>query len=295
MNLNKIHNQNTSDKHCSNILLTVDLEDWFQVENLRHAFPIEKWESCELRIEHSTRVLLDLFGRFDIKATFFILGWIAERRPEIVREIHAKGHEIASHGFNHELTYLSSTSTLRHDLSRSKKLIEGVTGATVMGYRAPSFSVTPELLNCLAELGYQYDSSYNSSRLNRRYGRLDDFVGNGDGVFPQKIGGVMELPVSNLTIGGMTLPWGGGGYFRLLALPIFKWGVSRILKKTGRYVFYCHPWEVDPGQPKVKKTLLSNRFKHYINLNKTLNRLERFIMDFKDHTFVTCSQYLCLT
>ena len=146
----------------STILITVDLEDWFQVENLRSSFPHSTWESCEHRLEGPVSALLEVFDRHEVRCTFFVLGWLAERYPELIREIASNGHEIASHGYNHQLCTDLSAQELREDLQKSKILIEGITGKAVAGYRAPSFSITSELVKFLGDLGYNYDSSYNS-------------------------------------------------------------------------------------------------------------------------------------
>ncbi len=274
------------------MIITVDVEDWFQVENLRLAYPTEKWNTCSLRVKENTRELLDLFEEFHVEATFFVLGWVAERCPDLVQEIKSRNHEIASHGYGHQLCSSLSINTLREDLAKSKTLLEDITGETVLGYRAPSFSVTEESLKVLAELGYKYDSSYNSFALHNRYGRIGDVLRanpTGTLVSPQ---GVIEFPVSNLTFGPFTLPWGGGGYFRLYPPAIFKWGVKRILRESKPYIFYAHPWEIDSTQPRVNELFFFNRFRHYINLHKTFNRMRHFLLGFSENRFVACRTYL---
>ena len=276
------------------ILITVDTEDWFQVENLRPAFPIETWDCLELRLEKSTSLLLDLFDKHDIQATFFVLGWIAERLPHLVSGIQKRGHEIASHGYNHELCSDLAPETLREDLLRSKTLLEDISSRPVVGYRAPSFSVTGDLMDALGELGFRYDSSYNNFTMNKRYGQANGFFQPGnEGCLVAK-NGIVELPISNLNIGGQTIPWGGGGYFRLYPPSVFASGVSRILEDKDYYNFYCHPWELDPDQPRAAGIGMLSRFRHYLNLDKTLNRLDRFLQRFKDCKFITCSKYLKL-
>lgn len=276
------------------ILITVDVEDWFQVENLRPAFPFESWNSCELRVERNTHVLLNLLDRHHVQATFFVLGWLAERLPNLVTEIHKRGHEIASHGYNHELCSGLVCATLREDLLRSKATLEDITGQPILGYRAPSFSVTHDLIETLGELGFRYDSSYNNFAMNKRHGQANGFFQPSQGDQLVAKNGIVELPISNLNIGGQTIPWGGGGYFRLYPPSVFFSGVAHILNNKGYYNFYCHPWEFDPDQPRANGIGALSRFRHYLTLDKTLTRLNRFLHRFKDCKFRTCSQYLGL-
>jgi len=282
------------------ILITIDVEDYFQVENLRPFFPHSTWEKCDLRVESSTHRLLDLFDRHSVKATFFFLGWIAERCPGLVREVRNRGHEIASHGYHHQVTFELSKEELRDDLYRSKCLLEDLTGERVLGYRAPKFSLSRNVLDSLAELGYQYDSSYNA---------ISGFFSNngstggpepsplmhsltdspGTPSFPVTI---QEIPISSLRIGGMSIPLGGGGYFRLWPTSWFERGAAHILRSEGRYVFYLHPWELDHDQPRVKEAGGLRRFKHYLNLDRTLDRFDHFLTRFESSSFRTCTEYL---
>jgi polysaccharide deacetylase family protein (PEP-CTERM system associated) len=278
----------------SYILLTVDVEDWFQVENLRLHFPPHTWDSCEFRVEDNTHILLDLFDHFHVSATFFVLGWIAERCPGLVKEIKTRGHEVASHGYGHRLCYKLSSSELKKDLYRSKALLEDITGKPVYGYRAPSFSITQELVDILKELGYRYDSSYNDFSIHSRYGKMDsnrqhfpNERSNGENSFA-------ELPISNLKLCGKSIPWGGGGYFRLLPFWLFKQGVVQILRRQEYYLFYCHPWEFDPDQPRVEGMRLDRRFRHYVNLAETSDRMRCLLSSFRQHKFITCSRFLAL-
>ena len=276
----------------SYILFTVDVEDWFQVENLRCRFPPDSWDSCEFRVERNTTVLLDLLDGFRVSATFFVLGWIAERLPGLVREIQARGHEVASHGYGHQLCYDISHSELREDLYRSRSTLENITGQPVRGYRAPSFSITGELMNLLEELGYRYDSSYNDFSLHDRYGRVDSIRRYMPNHGLNEKDGLVELPVSNLKLGGSCIPWGGGGYFRLWPSWMFRQGVKQILRRQGYYLFYCHPWELDPDQPRVDGMRWDRRFRHYVNLSETAKRIENFLNEFRQHEFMTCSEFL---
>ncbi|MBN2246954.1 MAG: DUF3473 domain-containing protein [Candidatus Aminicenantes bacterium] len=327
------------------ILLTIDVEDWFQVENFKDCIPSSSWDSCELRVERNTHRLLDLFDSVgiqpqakrssseavldqsdprakrssntpDLRATFFVLGWIAERLPNLIREIHARGHEVASHGYNHCLCNECSLEELRQDLTDSRKNLEDLIGAPVLGYRAPSFSISNDILKIIQDSGYLYDSSYNSFGLHGRYGKINLNANAKNGIayqIPVNSSGesaleksvkrhyFFELPISNLQfniqhstfkIKNLILPWGGGGYFRLTPFFAFKMGVESILKKDHTYLFYCHPWEIDPEQPKVKTAPLSYKFRHYINLKKTHSRLTKLISTFQDYRFMTCRQYI---
>jgi polysaccharide deacetylase family protein (PEP-CTERM system associated) len=284
------------------ILITIDVEDWFQVENFKPWISYESWGSRELRVERNVHTLLDLFDAVSLfpssgmpaapKATFFVLGWIAQRLPHLVREIHNRGHEVASHGFSHALCATQPLGDLKKDLSQSRQLLEEMIGARVHGYRAPSFSVNDDVLQVIEDAGYLYDSSFNSFELNSRYGRLNLADNPRGGVLHLVSPGFFELPVSNLKFGTATLPLGGGGYFRLLPFPFFRLGVHRVLEKEGSYLFYLHPWEIDPEQPRVKEADFSFKFRHYVNLGSTLSKLKRLITSFPKANFSTCRQFI---
>lgn len=286
------------------ILLTIDVEDWFQVENLKGFIPFSSWPFCESRVERNTHLLLDLLDSASggkgkepgdsgnrPGATFFILGWIARRLPGLVREIASRGHEIASHGFTHDLCHLCSRDHLRLDLSRSKEILEDIIGDEVIGYRAPSFSIGVEVLEVLRECGYKYDSSFNPFAGNPRHGRLK-LAPNGGGIVSHALPSLYELPISNLKIGKFIMPTGGGGYFRLLPSAFFKRAARAILKNEGAYLFYMHPWEMDPEQPRIKDLPFSLRFRHYVNLDKTAAKLADLMAEFADCRFLTCRGYL---
>ncbi|MBW1720237.1 MAG: DUF3473 domain-containing protein [Deltaproteobacteria bacterium] len=278
----------------SYILLTVDVEDWFQVENLRPHFPSNSWDSCEFRVENNTHVLLNLFDTFHVSATFFVLGWIAERFPGLVKEIKTRGHEVASHGYGHQLCYDLSSSELKKDLYRSKSVLEDIIGQPVHGYRAPCFSITQELVDLLKEFGYRYDSSYNDFSMHSRYGKIDNIQQHFPNARLNGENSFTELPISNLTLCGKSIPWGGGGYFRLWPFWLFKKGVAQILQRQEYYLFYCHPWEFDPDQPRVDGMRMGRRFRHYVNLTETLERMNNFLTSFCQHEFLTCSRFLAL-
>ena len=227
-----------------------------------------------------------------LRATFFVLGWLAERLPHLVREIRNRGHEIASHGFEHCLCGECSEDDLTKDLGRSKKLLEDIIAGGVYGYRAPSFSIDEHILSLIKDAGYTYDSSYHSFSRHGRYGRLN-LSGNGRHLIKVSAENTFyELPVSNLTLAGRVLPWAGGGYFRLVPFTVFKRGIQAILEKDGVYVFYMHPWEIDPEQPRVEEAPASFKFRHYVNLNKTFTKLQKLLKAFGHCRFITCSDYL---
>ena len=276
------------------ILLTIDVEDWFQVENFKSYIDFSTWNSFELRVERNTHLILDLLDTFSSKpkATFFILGWIAERLPALVRHILERGHEVGSHGGNHHLCTTLDKSQLARDLLSSKNLIEDIIGQAVYGYRAPSFAINDQILEMIKQAGYLYDSSYNSFSAHGRYGSINlSKAAKNDGSY-QLDKYFYELPVSNLNLGEKTIPLGGGGYFRLYPLSFFKQGLKRVLKKDKAFIFYAHPWEFDPNQPKVHQASRKFQLRHYINLNKTENKLHKLITAFTDCDFVTCQSYL---
>jgi len=277
------------------ILITIDVEDWFQVENLRPWFPPSSWASCELRAEKNNPPVARPFDRQSIKATFFILGWIAERLPDLVREIAKQGHEVASHGYGHFMCDQVSEKELKDDLVKSKTLLEKILGSEIQGYRAPNFSIHDRALNLVQECGYQYDSSYNNFNRHGRYGKITLHENQKQGIAYAFENHFYELPVSNLNFGQAIIPWGGGGYFRLLPPWLYKAGLRHSLKQNNAFVFYMHPWEIDPGQPRVKNVSGLNGWKHYLNLDKTYDRLEDLIQSFRHCEFITCSQYLSKT
>lgn len=276
------------------ILLTFDVEDWFQVENFKSYIPFSDWDRCDLRVWKNTLKILDLLDTSPVKpkATFFILGWVAKKLPALVREILAHGHEVASHGMGHNLCQTLSKDILSQDLVESKALLEDILGTAVRGYRAPSFSINHSALELVKQAGYEYDSSYNNFSGNTRYGRLalQGWQSKG-GVF-QLENGLFEIPVSNLNLGQRTFPLGGGGYFRLFPFALFKWGMQQVVKRETVFVFYAHPWEVDPGQPRVHQASPGFRFRHYINLGRTTSKLKSLLEHFSSLDFITCSQMI---
>jgi polysaccharide deacetylase family protein (PEP-CTERM system associated) len=258
--------------------LSFDIEDWFQVENLKEVISCKDWDCCELRVIQNTRRILRLLSNYETHATFFILGWVAEKCPSLIKEIADNGHEIASHGYGHELIYKLTPESFYKDLQRSKEVLESITSNQVIGYRAPSFSITPEsdwAIDVLKDLGFAYDSSIFPTSFHNRYGF------NGASSLPFRFGnGLLEIPLSTYRFGKANFPLAGGGYFRLFPYAYFRHFFQRLNKQGRPIVFYLHPWELDPGQPKMK-VRFNYRLRHYINLEKTEKRLENLLGDFK--------------
>ncbi len=261
--------------------LTVDVEDYFHVSALSKAIHPESWDSLECRVTESTHRLLALFERSGVTATFFVLGWVAERHPQLVRDIARSGHEIACHGFSHRLVYEQSRAEFYSETLRSKGLLEDITGSPVMGYRAASYSIVQKslwALDVLVELGFLYDSSIFPVR-HDRYGipgaeRTPHLMKTPGG------SSIVEWPLATARVLGCNLPVAGGGYFRLLPYWLSRWGLRSINhRETRPFIFYLHPWEIDPDQPRVSAGVLS-RFRHYTNLHKCEERLQHLLKDF---------------
>jgi len=261
--------------------LSFDIEDWFQVENLKGVISYDEWEGKELRVRQNTEKILGLLDKKGTKATFFILGWIADKCPKLVERIALQGHEIASHGFSHELIYNMTHEAFREDVRRSKALLEDITGKRVVGYRAPSFSVTSEslwALDILKDEGYEFDSSIFPINFHNRYG----FTDCATSPFRWQ-NGLIEIPLAVYRVANIALPLAGGGYFRLLPYAYFKFFLKRLNRNNQSFTFYLHPWELDPDQPRVRLPL-GYRFRHYVNLKSTQRCLGRLIEDFKCDT-----------
>ncbi len=259
--------------------MSIDVEDWFQVENLRPAITRSSWDDCESRIERNTDRMLEMIARHDLRCTFFVLGLVAERAPQLVKRIAEAGHEIASHGYGHEMLHEIGRDAFRRDVDRARKLLEDLTGRRVRGYRAPSFSITDWAIDLLQETGHEYDSSAYPTIAHDRYGRLSGIEGEEPVV--ELRSGFSEVCISCLKLGRKGLPWGGGGYFRLLPYRVFRAGIRRILESDRPYVFYIHPWEIDAEQPRVKGLKRTHRFRHYINLDKGEARFGSLLRDFE--------------
>jgi polysaccharide deacetylase family protein (PEP-CTERM system associated) len=260
--------------------MTVDVEDYFQVAAFDGCIPREDWSRWPARVEGNTRRILELFDERGVHATFFTLGWVAERWPALVRDIAASGHEIASHGFGHERLTALDRVAFRDGIVRTKRLLEDVSGTQVSGYRAPSWSIGPTTLWAheeLREAGYRYSSSIVPIR-HDLYGMpaAPRFA------FVAGASGLLEVPATTVRFWGRNWPCGGGGFFRLLPYPLFSRGLKRVNGKERRpTVFYFHPWEIDPGQPRVPGVSLKNRTRHYLNLKHMAPRVGRLLRDFR--------------
>jgi polysaccharide deacetylase family protein (PEP-CTERM system associated) len=260
--------------------LTVDVEDYFHVSAFADTISSSDWGNHPLRVEESTRRLLDLFDERQIRATFFVLGWVAERTPDLVKDIAARGHEVACHGYSHQLVYNQKPEIFREETLRSKALLEDLIQSAVYGYRAASYSITVRsrwALDIIAEAGFAYDSSIFPVR-HDRYGMP------GTPEYPYRLETpaghmLLEFPLSTTNLFGYRLPVAGGGYFRLYPYLMTRIGLSRINRKNQPFIFYLHPWEIDVAQPRVSASWKS-RFRHYNNLDKTEPRLKRLMNDF---------------
>lgn len=306
--------------------LTIDVEDYFQVSAFEKCVRRNDWDSYPLRVEGNTRRILDILDEFRVHATFFVLGWVAEKRPALVREIAQRGHEVASHGYGHQRVYKQSRDDFRCDIRWSKAVLEDLTGTPVIGYRAPSYSISLDSLwafDELLEAGYQYDSSVFPIR-HDLYGIPDwprhpfNVMKGADGVWrpsdspayplsadlPTETGLLnarrnslnannsllstarcpllLEIPITTLSLAGKNMPIAGGGYFRLFPYAVTRWGLRRINRLERRsFVFYIHPWELDPGQPRMKGAGAKSRFRHYLNLHRTEERFRKLLDDFR--------------
>jgi polysaccharide deacetylase family protein (PEP-CTERM system associated) len=260
-------------------VMSIDVEDWFQVENLSRVIRRDTWSARQLRVERNVDRMLCLMSASGVRATCFVLGWIAERCPSLIKRIADEGHEVASHGYGHALLGTLSEDEFREDVVRSKTLLEELTGREVQGYRAPAFSITDWAIPVLADVGFTYDSSCFPTVAHDRYGRLTGMAG--DQAVAELRPGFHEVCVSCLKLGPKGLPWGGGGYFRLIPYPVFRLGVRRILGNGQPYVFYIHPWEIDPGQPRVDGVARGYRFRHYVGLETCERRFASLLRDFR--------------
>ena len=261
--------------------MSIDVEDYFQVSAFDGVVPRTRWDSMESRVVANTDRLLAIFDEFRVRSTFFVLGWVGKRHPDLVSRIAGAGHEVASHGYAHRLIYDQTPAAFRADVRRAKGTLEQAAGRRVTGYRAPSFSITTRslwALDILAEEGYTYDSSifpikhdrYGIPTSGRRPYRIDRGTHS-----------LIEVPGSTTRVGPMNLPVAGGGYFRLLPYWWTRWGISRVNRLEGRAaVFYLHPWEIDADQPRLPAGRLT-RFRHYRNIAHTEARLRQLLTDFK--------------
>lgn len=262
--------------------LTIDVEDYYQVSAFESVVSHQDWDLYESRVERNTHHILDLLDEHPTKATFFVLGWVAERFPSLVRAIHDRGHEIASHGYSHRRIYTQVPEHFREETRRAKEITEDTIGRSVIGYRAASYSITRESLwavDILQEEGFEYDSSIFPIH-HDSYG-IPDHPRFLHWVSGDKGKGLIEFPISTLRIAGMNIPIAGGGYLRFFPYPFTRWGIQQLNQKEHQpVVVYLHPWEIDPEQPRIRAKLRS-RFRHYCNLKKTEGRLMGLLRVFR--------------
>jgi polysaccharide deacetylase family protein (PEP-CTERM system associated) len=258
--------------------LTIDVEDYFQVSAFAPHIARSSWDKRECRVERNVGRILDMLAANQTRATFFTLGWIADRYPQIVRRIVQEGHELASHGYGHERVSDLTEPAFVEDITRSKALLEDLGGIAVRGYRAPSFSIGEGNLwafDCLAQAGYRYSSSIYPIR-HDHYG-MPDAPRFAHEVRP----GLLEVPITTLRMLNRNLPSSGGGYFRLLPYPLSRWMLSRVNRQDLQSgVFYLHPWEIDVDQPRIPGISSKTRFRHYVNIHRMEDRLARLLRDF---------------
>ncbi|ALP54099.1 polysaccharide deacetylase [Candidatus Tenderia electrophaga] len=260
--------------------MTVDVEDYFQVSAFEPYIKRDDWDRLDCRVERNTQRILDLFDQHSVKATFFMLGWVAERYPGLIKRIVESGHELASHGYEHIRVTQQQPDQFRADVMRTKALLEDMGGVPVRGYRAASYSIGAKnlwALEVLQEAGHEYSSSIYPIK-HDLYGMPQaprfPFYPNGDD-------GLLEVPVTTFTLAKRRFPCGGGGYFRLFPYPIYRWAMRRVNNKDGQPgVFYFHPWEIDPEQPRQTGISAKTRFRHYLNLERMEARLEQLLRDF---------------
>lgn len=259
--------------------LSVDIEDWFQVGAFENSIRRDDWESLPSRVERNSDAVIELFGRAGAKGTFFTLGWVAERCPALIRRIVAAGHEVASHGWDHVRVFTMTPAQFREDLRRTRAVLEDLGGCRVVGYRAPSFSIdarTPWAHEILAEEGYTYSSSV-APVVHDHYGwpEAPRFAFR-----PLPGADLIELPVTTARLAGRTIAAGGGGFFRLFPYAFSRWAIRQVNAEGRPGIFYFHPWEIDPGQPRVAHAPLRSRLRHYARLSAMEAKLARAIGDF---------------
>lgn len=261
--------------------LSVDVEDWFQVGAFEKVIDRDSWPSLTDRVERNCDEILRLFDDCGVKGTFFTLGWVAERHPVLLRRIVAEGHEIASHGWDHERVFRLGAEGFAQDIARARKTIEDATGAAVLGYRAPSFSIdarTPWAFEVLAEQGYAYSSSV-APITHDHYGwrEAPRFA-----FHPLAGQDFVEIPVTTATFAGRRLAAGGGGFFRVLPYAFSRWAIRQVNREEQRpAVFYFHPWEIDPEQPRVADAPMRSKLRHYTNLGAMAGKLRQLIGEFR--------------
>ena len=259
--------------------LSVDVEDWFQVGAFETVIDRNDWETLDQRVDRNTNIVLDMFAAKKVHATFFTLGWVAQRNPALIRRIVEQGHEVASHGWDHRRVFQMGAEAFKSDIERTKKTLEDMTGQPVTGYRAPSFSIdarTPWAHAVLASTGHDYSSSV-APVVHDHYGwpEAPRFAFK-----PLSGSPLIELPVTTARFAGRTLAAGGGGFFRLLPYAFSRWAVHQANKNGEAAIIYFHPWEIDPVQPRVTQAPLKSKLRHYTNLDVMAGKLGRLINDF---------------
>jgi len=260
--------------------MSIDIEDWFQVGAFENVIARESWATLPSRVEHNSDAVLELFAQSNVKATFFTLGWVAERFPALIRRFADAGHELASHGSNHDRVFTMTPEAFRADISRARKAIEDASGQRIHGYRAPSFSIdarNPWAHAVLAEEGYGYSSSV-APIAHDHYGwrEAPRFAFR-----PLPDADLIELPVTTVELGGRRMAAGGGGFFRILPYSFSHWAIGRVNGQEGRpAAFYFHPWEIDPEQPRVRAAPLRSRVRHYTRLSAMYPKLQKLLGDF---------------
>jgi polysaccharide deacetylase family protein (PEP-CTERM system associated) len=261
---------------------SVDLEDWFCVYNFSNTIPFEDWDKCDLHVEENINRLLELFSKYGIVCTFFVLGWIAEKCPEVIKTVARAGHEISTHGYAHLIVKDLTPRQFEDDLVKSIKAIKKCVNTEIKGFRAPSFSVSIDKLwifEILAKHGIKYDSSIFPIGFHPDYASL----GSPLSIF-NITKDIIEFPLSCFKFAGLTLPCSGGGYFRLFPYWYTSYGIKSCNKNNRPAIIYIHPWEIDVGQPKIKNIPLLKKIRHYINIDKTEERLNRLFSEFEFDT-----------
>lgn len=260
--------------------LSVDVEDWFQVGAFETVIDRSQWDGLALRVEDNVVRILDLFAKANAKGTFFTLGWVAERNPALIRRIADEGHEIASHGYDHARVFTFTREEFAADIAKAHAILEEASGQQIKGYRAPSFSIdtrTPWAFDVLAQAGYSYSSSV-APVAHDHYGwpQAPRFAFK-----PLADAQLIEIPVTTAMVGGRRVAAGGGGFFRVLPYAFSRWAIRQVNKQEERpAVFYFHPWEIDPDQPRVEKAPMRSRIRHYTNLDKMADKLTDLVSDF---------------
>ena len=261
--------------------LSVDVEDWFQVGAFEGVIDRDSWDGLSGRVERNCDAILEMFGEADVKATFFTLGWVAQRQPALLRRIADAGHELASHGWDHARVHTMDRASFAADLDKSRKAIEDAAGVEVTGYRAPSFSIdqrTPWAYMALAEQGFTYSSSV-APISHDHYGwrEAPRFAFR-----PLPWSDLLEIPVTTAEFAGRRLAAGGGGFFRVLPYAFSRWAIRQVNNRDGRpAVFYFHPWEIDPQQPRVTAASMRSKLRHYTNLDVMAEKLKQLVMEFE--------------